>query len=798
VNPQSRPISIGIPKAITFVLAILLIPIHGAAQVLGDPTDVSRDFRKMENSFFVGSRVSEFEAASGKGSLVWDRYRLATTLSFNKVDIGLTRAEGDEFPGTEYDRDPSLPFSISFISPRTIRLRFNSRNKEFRPEEKLMIPGPVPTNGSWRVEEKPGEVIYTSVYGKVRLIKDPWHIEFYDAKGRLLTRTENTGDPHSYLATVPFSFVRRAEDLNRRFAATFELQHDEKIFGTGESFTRLNKRGQVINATTRDGMGVQGPLMYKPIPFFLSSNGYGMFVHTSAPITFDFGASFDQHNTIYSADDELDIFIFLGEPKEILGEYTALTGRSPVPPLWSLGFWMSRITYKSEEEVRKVAADLRKYRIPADVIHLDTGWFETDWQSDFEFSKSRFKDPQKMIADLKEKGFHISLWQYSYFTPKNRLFKEIVENGLEVKNESGSGPFEDAVLDMSNPETVEWYKAKLSKLLRMGVGAIKVDFGEGAPISGQYASGRTGLYEHNLYPLRYNKAVSDLTKATTGDSIIWARSAWAGSQRYPVHWGGDAENTNSAMAATLRAGLSLGLCGFSFWSHDAGGFVDRPSEDLYRRWMAFSVLTSHTRAHGAPPREPWEYSESLTEDFRNALELRYSLMPYIYSQAFDSSSKGFPMLRTLFYEFPGDETSWMIEDEYMLGSELLVAPLFETGATSRKVYLPPGVWTDFQSERSYEGGRWHTIDAGRVPIVLLARDHSVIPEVKAAQNTGAIDWTQVNLRVFSSDGKKADGYYASPEPGLKRLSVTKVGGNWKLVSDPSVGKVRWTFEQEKR
>jgi alpha-D-xyloside xylohydrolase len=271
---------------------------------------------------------------------------------------------------------------------------------------------------------------------------------------------------------------------------------------------------------------------------------------------------------------------------------------------------MSRITYKSEDEVREVAAKLRQYRIPTDVIHLDTGWFETDWRSNYQFSTSRFRDPAKMIADLRKQGFRISLWQYTYFTSKNEIFKEAVEKGYVVRNEGGQLPFEDAVLDFTNPETVKWYQGLLEKLLRMGVGAIKVDFGEGAPANGLYANGRTGLYEHNLYPLRYNKAVADITKQVSGDSIIWARSAWAGSQRYPLHWGGDAENSNSAMAATLRSGLSFGLSGFTFWSHDVGGFVDKAPRDLYRRWLGFGVLTSHTRAHGAPPREPWDYDEA--------------------------------------------------------------------------------------------------------------------------------------------------------------------------------------------
>jgi alpha-D-xyloside xylohydrolase len=715
----------------------------------------------------------------------------STTLSFNKVDVGLAKGRGTEFPATEYDENPALPFSLTFISPRTIRLRLTTRDAPLGNEPSLMLTGTPARDNSWKVQQTADAFIYTSAYGQVRLIKQPWHVEIYDNTGRLLTRTQNINDPHTYFASVPFSFIRRASDLSRSIAATLQLSHDEKIFGCGESFTRLDKRGQKLVLYTRDAMGVQNEYMYKPIPFFMSSKGYGMFVHTSAPVTFDFGKTYDQHNVIYSGDDNLDLFIFLGSPKEILSEYTALTGRSPVPPLWSFGLWMSRITYKSEDEVRDVAAKLRQYRIPSDVIHLDTGWFETDWRSNYQFSTSRFRDPARMISDLKKQGFHISLWQYTYFTPKNELFREIVNNGYEVKNEGGGQPFEDAVLDMSNPLAVKWYQAKLANLLKMGVGAIKVDFGEGAPRNGQYASGRTGLYEHNLYPLRYNKAVADITRQTTGENIIWARSAWAGSQRYPLHWGGDAENTDSAMAAELRGGLSFGLSGFTYWSHDVGGFVDRAPRDLYRRWLAFGVLTSHTRTHGAPPREPWEYDEALVEDFRRAVELKYTLMPYIYAQALDSSARGFPMLRTLFFEYPEDRNSWTIDDEYMFGSSLLVAPMMEE-AKSRKVYLPPGSWIDYQTGKAYAGAAWQDIAPGPIPIVLLVKDHSVIPHLKVAQSTSLMDWNNVELRVFSTDNNApASGLFSLPQGNLQTLNLNATPRGYVLQNDPLKGKVKW-------
>jgi len=461
-----------------------------------------------------------------------------------------------------------------------------------------------------------------------------------------------------------------------------------------------------------------------------------------------------------------------------------------VPPLWSFGFWMSRITYNSEDQVREVAKQLREHQVPADVIHLDTGWFETDWRSDFRFSPTRFHDPAKMLSDLKQMGFHVSLWQYPYFTSKNDFWKDLVAHGYHVKNEGGQLPFEDATLDLSNPETVKWYQAKLASLLKLGVGAIKVDFGEGAPLTGQYASGRTGWYEHNLYPLRYNKAVAEITKQVTGDNIIWARSAWAGSQRYPLHWGGDAENTNSAMAGELRGGLSFGLSGFTYWSHDVGGFVLRAPRDLYRRWLAWGVLTSHTRAHGAPPREPWEYDEALTEDFRRALGLKYSLMPYIYAQAKDSSAHGYPMLRALFFEYPNDPGSWQIDDEYMFGSNLLVAPLFAETET-RKVYLPPGDWIDYQTGKVYPGAQWHEIKAGAIPVVLLVKNHSVLPHIKVAQSTKDMDWSDVELRVFSTDNAPVSGLFALPDSALQTIDLRPATGGFSLAADPLGGKVKW-------
>jgi len=319
---------------------VILCAVHhtaGAQQLLGDPIDISQDFVRIENTYFLSNRFLSCDAATGAGTLEWKRFSRRPTYSFNKMDKGLSPVtQNEEFP-TEYDASPATTFTIEFVSPRTIRLRINTAQGPIGNEGSLMLVGPPSKDNSWKVEQTDKAVVYKSSYGSVTLIKDPWEIQIRDASGKLLTGTQSKKDLSSFSSPLPFSFVRRAADLSRSVAATFSLSPDEKIFGCGESFTRLNKRGQKVVLYMRDAMGVQTPLMYKPIPFFMSSNGYGMFPHTSTPVTLDIGQTFDNSNVVYVGEDALDLFIFLGSPREILSEYTALTGRSPVPPLWSAG-----------------------------------------------------------------------------------------------------------------------------------------------------------------------------------------------------------------------------------------------------------------------------------------------------------------------------------------------------------------------------------------------------------------------------------------------------------------------------
>jgi len=792
---------IALPKISAGIVALCAAVSTFAANpppLLNEPVDISGDFHDFSNLYYLADRLTDFDPATHAGKITCQRSEYSTSMSFNHMVATLKPVGPNEFPANEYAANPSLPFSIEFVSPKTFRIRLASGPQVHKNTEELMLVGPVPHDDSWKYDKVAGGYRYTSAFGSVTIVENPWHIEIRDASGRLLTKTDHAKDnASSFTPILPFSFVRRASDYSRSMDAVFTLSPGEKIFGCGESFTSFDKRGQKIVLWTDDACGVESKLLYKPVPFFMSSRGYGMFMHTSTPITCDFGASFAGVNSLMIGDDELDLFVFLGSPKDILDEYTKLTGKSPMPPLWSFGLWMSRCTYNNEKQVRDIAATLRADKIPCDVLHLDTGWFETDWQCDYEFSTTRFTDPKKMLADLKDEGFRVSCWQLPYFVPKNKLFPELLEKNLVIRDAKGNLPTEDAVLDFSNPQAVEWYQGKLAGLLNLGVSAIKVDFGEAAPINGIWSNGRTGFYEHNLYPLRYNKAVADITKQVTGDNIIWARSAWAGSQRYPLHWGGDAESTDDGMAGELRGGLSFGLSGFSFWSHDVGGFtassVETMDQDLFARWLAFGMLTSQSRCHGDAPKEPWLYGTNFMARFRAIDELKYRLMPYVYAQAKDSSEHGLPMVRALFVEFPDDPGSWNVDDEYFYGSSILVAPLMCEGETSRDVYLPPGTWIDYQTGKDYAGG-WRKIAAGEIPEIILVRDGTVIPRIALAQSTAQMDWSKIELVVYAKDATTAKGSIFLPgDSDLHELKLAKTAGAFKLASDPLAGKVSWSI-----
>lgn len=774
------------------LLSAALLPMAAVAQIQTSAgvqylqcqaKDMSGEFSDLSNTYFLADSLAGFDLNKGEGLLNWKRYRLAPRQAFNLNGYWPVRMKMLDFPDTQYDNDPNLRIKVQKIDNRTLRVTIftspiepkmdNANDPMFSPEFIAQQTGEQAKNGRgrWNVKATDQAIVYKNNNGSLEIQKYPFRIVLRDGQGKLLTQTRHIIDNDStQVKLLPFNFIKRGSDNSRSINPVLMLSPNERIYGCGESFTSLNKVGQKVQISVVDPQGPETDGMYKPVPFYFSNRGYGIFMHTSAPTTADFGASYIGAQRLFMGDETMDFFIFFGEPKDVLNAYTDVTGKSPMLPLWTFGTWMSRITYFSQEEGLDIARKLRANKIPSDVIHFDTGWFGVDWQCDYEFAKDRFKDPVAMLKSMKKDGFHTCLWQLPYFTPKNRYFRELVDGGMAVHNGNGTLSYEDAVLDLSNPKTVAWYQGKIANLIKQGVSVIKCDFGEAAPYDGIYASGKTGFYEHNLYPLRYNKALWQAVRDNTPDheGVIWARSAWAGSQRYPLHWGGDAatnEIGSVGMLGDLRGGLSFGLSGFSFWSHDMGGFVTKSPDDLYRRWLPFGFLSSHTRAHGAPPTEPWLISESFTKAFRQSAEMKYKLMPYVYAQAKDCSERGLPMVRALLVEFPDDPGAWFVEDEYMFGSQILVAPMLETGK-SRTVYLPRGKWIDYQTGKVYEGG-YQTIPTAEIPCVILVKDGSLIPHVPVAQNTGDIKWDKVELKAYKADAAKCTGLLF--RPGDKEL-----------------------------
>jgi alpha-D-xyloside xylohydrolase len=426
--------------------------------------------------------------------------------------------------------------------------------------------------------------------------------------------------------------------------------------------------------------------------------------------------------------------------EEILRGYRDLTGYPSMPPLWSFGIWMSRMTYFSADEVNEICDRMRAEHYPCDVIHLDTGWFKTDWLCEWKFNEERFPDPKGFIQGLKKKGYRVSLWQLPYVAENAEQIDEARKNDyiapLTKKQDSEGSNFSAldyaGTIDFTYPQATEWYKGLLKNLLDMGVTCIKTDFGENIHMDALYKGMKPELL-NNLYALLYQKAAYEITKDVTGDGIVWARSAWAGCQRYPLHWGGDSCSSWDGMAGSLKGGLHFGLSGFAFWSHDVPGFHTLPNfmnsivdDDVYMRWTQFGVFSSHIRYHGTNKREPWHYP-AIAPMIKKWWKLRYTLIPYIVEQSRKAIASGTPLLQALIFHHPEDKLCWHIDDEYYFGNDFLVAPVMNS-ENRRDVYLPEGKWVNFFTGERLEGGRWlKNLDVPLDEMPVYVRQGATIP-----------------------------------------------------------------------
>ncbi|MBR4052903.1 MAG: alpha-xylosidase [Alistipes sp.] len=518
---------------------------------------------------------------------------------------------------------------------------------------------------------------------------------------------------------LPLAYCETEGKVDRT-TLSFECKHDECFAGTGERFTKMDLSGHTFYLKNQDGQGVNNRRAYKNIPFYLSSRLYGVFYHTSRYCKLSLADHSTRSVQFLNEAPVVDAYLIGGSsPERILYNYRTLTGFPSLPPLWSFGIWMSRMTYFSADEVQEICDRLRREKYPCDVIHLDTGWFRTDWLCEWKFNPERFPDPVGFLKGLKEDGYRVSLWQLPYVAEGAEQITEAKENRyiapLTKEQERAEGSNFSTLdyagtIDFTYPKATAWYKGLLKELLDMGVVCIKTDFGENIHMDADYYA-MSPEELNNLYALLYQKAAYEITKEVTGDGIVWARSAWAGCQRYPLHWGGDSASTWDGMAGSVKGGLHFGLSGFGFWSHDVPGFHSLPNfmnspldEKVYMRWTQFGVFTSHMRYHGSFKREPWHYP-TIAPLVKRWWKLRYRLMPYILEEARRSTETGYPMVRALLMHHADDRQVWHIDDEYYFGSEFLVAPVMNS-EDKRDVYLPEGRWVDFFTGERFEGGRW--------------------------------------------------------------------------------------------
>ena len=592
---------------------------------------------------------------------------------------------------------------------------------------------------------------------------------FPDGKHEVRLAAYDHFSPPRYDA-LPLGYCK-TEGKNDRATLSFECKLNECFAGTGERFEKMDLSGQTFFLKNQDGQGVNNRRTYKNIPFYLSSRMYGVFYHTTAHSKLSLAGVSTRSVEFMSDQALIDAFIIGGDTvEEILRGYRDLTGYPSMPPLWSFGIWMSRMTYFSADEVNGICDRLRKEHYPCDVIHLDTGWFKTDWLCEWKFNEERFPDPKKFVQDLLKKGFKVSLWQLPYVAEDAEQIDEARKNNyickLTKQQDSEGSNFSAldyaGTIDFTSEKATEWYKGLLKRLLDMGVKCIKTDFGENIHMDAIYENMSPELL-NNLYALLYQKAAYEITKDVTGDGIVWARAAWAGCQRYPLHWGGDSCSSWDGLAGSLRGGLHFGLSGFAFWSHDVPGFHTLPNfmnsvvqDDVYMRWTQFGVFSSHIRYHGTNKREPWYYP-NIAPMVKRWWKLRYKLIPYILKESEKATHSGSTIVQALIFHHPEDNNCWHIDDEYYFGDDFLVAPVMSSD-NCRDIYLPEGEWVEFFTGDRFsvsDGGKWlKDIETPLDRMPVFVRKGAVIPVYpEDVDSTDDMDMSKVENIIIDDNFK---------------------------------------------
>jgi alpha-D-xyloside xylohydrolase len=699
---------------------------------------------------------------------------------------------------------PMLSVTLSSPLEGVVRVRIE-HHRGGTPSPGFDLVGAVEGQGVAHADETGGTLTTGGLTARISK-GAPWDLTF-ESGGRVLTSSGHKSVGYITLADgapVAAEPTGTAGITTTGLAPSRTYVHEqlslgvgELVYGLGERFGPLVKNGQTVDVWNADG-GTSSEQSYKSIPFYLTNRGYGVLVNQPEHVSFEVGSETVERVQFSTAGEAIEYLVFDGPtPKDVLARYTELTGRPARVPAWSYGLWLSTsfTTQYDEETVTRFIEGMRERDLPMSVFHFDCFWMREFTWTDLVWDARVFPDPEGMLRRLHDRGLKVSAWINPYIAQRSVLFEEARQLGHLVKRADGGVWQWDlwqagmALVDFTSPAATRWFQDKLRGLLDQGVDALKTDFGERIPLDVVWADGTAPEAMHNWYTQLYNQAVFEVLEQHRGegDAVLFARSATTGGQRMPVHWGGDNSSSFESMAETLRGGLSLAFSGFGFWSHDIGGFEGTPDPEVFKRWVAFGMMSSHSRLHGSTSyRVPWAFDEEAVDVTRRFSRLKLGLMPYLHQVGIEAHETGIPFMRPMQLEFPDDPAVQHLDRQYMLGADLLVAPVLS--ADGRVEYLlPAGTWTNLLTGEVRAGGGWHREVHDVMSMPIWVRAGTVLATTERVDRPDHDHLDGLILTVHPGGTGTRTTTVTSPTTG-RRLDVRVVHGQdgVEVTADPDV------------